>query len=232
MNSIRLLFIVFLISNSVVIYSQDSLNQIKTTSKNHYIIIKTDILNPVVTKLIQEGASKNCVSMSLEVGIKQKSGLQFTTIYNDGYYNEEDWVYYKYWSVQFFTEYKYYLNPKRKFTGWYTGGYIKLLHYHDKFIVTDQCVPIDQLYSLNDIGMGPHFGYQNHYKHFVVDILFGFGWLYTFNMDIIKNIGATDESLRSFPYDGRILWNFGYLFYRNNNNMINFDLTYLKSFKR
>jgi hypothetical protein len=206
---ITVLIILITINTSSIFSQCDSTNK-------HVLIIKTDIFIPIlaVSNDIYEGA------LTVEYGFNYRQTVQITACYvttiNGPSLDNLPPTSSNEWSLQITPEYKFFIKKNRCYSGLYTGGYFKVIHYVSDNKWNNNSWPYKNeylSYKGNELGCGLLFGYQNYYKHLVYDILIGVGYRKTSDLTIFSNSSFDIDWISYSGIDGLFALNVGYRFY-------------------
>lgn len=117
--------------------------------------------------------------------------------------------------MQGISDYKFFLDKNKSYSGFYTGAYIKTTNYSYKSEMKSDFSPYftHLEYTQTRIGGGIICGYQNYIqRHFVIDVLIGYGALYNIDTNIIKSINIKLDNQPKTINDIRLALNLGYKF--------------------
>jgi hypothetical protein len=189
-------------------------SQCDTANKQKFII-KTDLFYPVLGLIndIYTG------SLSLEYCPVKRQSVQLTTVFakaiSGATLDGSKQTRLNEWSLVILPQYKYYLNKKKCQTGLYTGGYLKYIYFFSdtEWQRNNQPYVTDYFkYSVNDLGGGGIFGYQNYCRHFVYDFMLGLGYRKSFHVSVIRNSSFDEGGISYSGFDAIFSANIGYRF--------------------
>ncbi len=199
-----------IISSILLLFFTSVFGQRDTTKRNSLFAIKT---NPVL--LAFNAFSVEYIgSITVEKGFSGRHSFQITgTIDKSRRFKSTSW---------FLTpEYKFFLNRKKNFDGFYAGVYARYQHRTDLDLYSygsDGSTYITKNYR--NYGWGIISGFQTYIKkRLIIDFLLGAGgMIYTRRVSVPSNYtgsGAMDTADSGYPSihpSGRILINIGYKF--------------------
>jgi hypothetical protein len=160
---------IIILNAILVLIFTSTYGQKDTLNKKDILIIKTDLINLSLNAF----GVVNLGSITIEKGFLNRHSFQLTAGYLK-YINFKS----KSWTL--LPEYKFYINKKNNFKGFYTGLYLKYTNEvsldlyswgsgGDKYITK----------KYQNYGSGLTIGYQTYFKkHLTLDFLLGFGGLY------------------------------------------------------
>jgi hypothetical protein len=209
MKKIQALSFIFLTFNCAIIYGQQdtskkSRNFIYKNLKieNIQFVIKTDLLGPVISLIDKRRMN----TLTGEICFNNKHSIQLTGLYNNYQSRfESEFI------LDIIPEYKFFLERKKSYTGFYTGAYLKLRNSTFEYVITYYKSTYYYDYNkYNQTSFGGGIiccGYQNHIrKNIVFDFLFGIGGQY-----IVKVNNSFIEN-HKISRDIRFALNLGYKF--------------------
>lgn len=160
--------------------------QSDTATKKTFFAIKTDLvaLSANAFNVVNFG------SLTMERGFLNRHSFQVTTAYLK-------YIHLKSRSWSIIPEYKFFMNKKKDFKGFYTGGYLEYenttsLHTYSSGSAGDKYIT----YKYHDVGVGLNFGYQTYLKkRLVLDFLVGIAGMNAsrqvyFPADYYKEMGS------------------------------------------
>jgi hypothetical protein len=182
------------------------------------LIVKADVLMPVVTQILSQIPNYNSkeynFSLALEKQLEQRQSIQLTGMYS--YINlnlEPGTIQYK--TVSITPEYKFFILKNKPITGPYLGGYSAYRNEHF-FSIEESYLngPYDE-YIIHIIGVGIITGYQCYIKNkIVIDFLAGLGVNKEISIHKLQSINnsSTPKPTSYLNLDGRLAINIGYKF--------------------
>ena len=179
------------------------------------LIIKTDLFIPIMGILndmyIGALSVEYCFDKRQAVQITTSYGVTITgpTLEKEPPTNSNEWL------LQIAPDYKFFIKKDKCYSGIYTGGYLKVIHYLSDNEWNSTVWPYNNeylSYTGNEVGGGLLFGYQNYYKHLVYDIMIGVGYRKTFGLNIISNSNFDTDWISYSGMDARFALNIGYRF--------------------
>lgn len=196
-NKFILLFFITLSFNAIA--------QNDSTKCKKLLCLKTDLAAPIIA------FANNRVGygLSAEFGFSKRHSVQLS--YNFNKLNE---TFNKQTTNQLLLDYKLYLQPKKTYTGFYTGLYLKHTNYHVTLIDNAFNYQNSYLeYATKSLGGGLNFGYQNYvFKKIVIDVILGLGARSVYQTNIIKQDNIYYNPTNNTFLDGRFAVNIGYRF--------------------
>lgn len=177
----------------------------KDSATRSFFAVKTDLVF-----LGMNISGKPAYSLIVEKGISKRSSVQLKVEYTTAIYPDS----YRYVLLP---EYKFFLNKKQSFKGFYTGGYLKYW-YQERWYYYSENHKQHITEKDNGYGAGFIFGYQTYVKkHLTIDFLIGLGARFFTQqlLDIPSNLSFYPH-YPMYPNtvlpDGRIAINIGYKF--------------------
>jgi hypothetical protein len=209
--SVVLIFLMIITSDRIFA-QQDTINEGTSFSigpyqiENFQFIIKTDILLPVISRI----ENRTMSAFTAEFCFNQRHSIQFTGLFNAySFKGKSDY------SRQFIAEYKFFINQKKKYAGFYLGPYFKWAKYSITEEMKGDFPPYYTYlqYDQQSIGEGLISGYQFYIKkHFTIDLLLCFGVRHMISTKIIKAIDIGLENKKKTISETRFALNIGYKF--------------------
>jgi hypothetical protein len=213
MKKLKALLLIFMTGNCSIIYGQqDTTNNTKNFIYKDFkiekiqFLIKTDILSIIISAI--EG--KTAASFTGEICFNHRHSIQFTGL-NKAYST----ISRKDFTVEIIPEYKFFIEKRKSYSGFYAGAYLKTTNYsYENELNID--VPQNYTYleyNMTRMGGGVICGYQIYIKkHLVIDLLAGYGALYSTDINIIKMVNIKMDNQPKTINDFRLSLNLGYKF--------------------
>ncbi len=173
------------------------------------LIIKADILSPILLTLNQTGYG----SLTIEKGLKRRFSVQLTGTFSSyvtkDYHADTLWNYHKNNRFQIIPEGKYFWGKRRYYSGFYSGLYAKYEYSksESKWFSYNNQTFLHYNGNRSYVAGGIIIGYQNYIikRRMVLDILAGAGYF-------SRNIIHFSDAFRSNEIDIRFALNIGYRF--------------------
>lgn len=194
----------------LILFFTRTLGQSDTATKKTFFAIKTDL----VALSLNAFNVANLGSLTMERGFLNRHSFQVTT----GYVK---YIHLKSRSWSIIPEYKFFMNKKKDFKGFYTGGYLEYENTISLLTYSSGSAGVKYItYKYDHVGVGLNFGYQIYLKkHLVLDFLIGIAGMNASRQvyvpaDYYKEIGSysVDNNYPITYIKGRASINLGYKF--------------------